>query len=38
MLEIQLIGVVERTKYYAVWSLAEASSKTPPGSETYIGY
>ena len=28
LLEIQLIGVVERTKYYAVWSLAEASSKT----------
>jgi len=27
LLEVQLIGIVERIKYYAVWSLAEASSK-----------
>jgi len=27
LLEVQLIGFVERTKYYAVWSLAEASSR-----------
>jgi hypothetical protein len=26
--EVQLIGIVERTKYYAVWSLAEASGKS----------
>lgn len=30
LLEVQLIGIVERTKYYAVWSLAEASSKSSP--------
>lgn len=32
LLEVQLIGIVERTKYYAVWSLAEASSKSSPGA------
>jgi len=38
LLEVQVIGIVERIKYYAVWTLAEASSKFLPRSETYIGY
>jgi lysophospholipid acyltransferase len=38
LLEVQLIGIVERTKYYAVWSLAEASSKSLRQSATYNGY
>jgi len=32
LLEVQLTGIVERTKYYAVWSLAEASSKSRHGA------
>ena len=38
LVEVQLIGIVERIKYYAVWSLAEASRKLPPRGETYIEY
>lgn len=38
LVEVQLIGIVERMKYYAVWSLAEASRKSLPPGETYIEY
>jgi lysophospholipid acyltransferase len=38
LLEVQLIGVVERTKYYGAWSLAEASPITCARTKTYMGY